>query len=150
TCYEGGTRMSLKNQALRTFIYLAAALMLLAAGAPHGAAAAPAAQGGSRLFPETNQTGSGRFLDGWSPNRDYPTSLYINGFPSTDKPPEINFDDGKVYQTQWFERARFEEHPENTAPYDVLLGRLGAYTAEGRTDTPFKKLASRPTSCGSD
>jgi hypothetical protein len=28
--------------------------------------------------------------------------------------------------TQYFERARFEWHPENAAPYRVLLGRLGA------------------------
>jgi hypothetical protein len=28
--------------------------------------------------------------------------------------------------TQWFERARFEEHPQNAPPYNVLLGRLGA------------------------
>ena len=27
--------------------------------------------------------------------------------------------------TQYFERKRFELHPENAAPYDVLLGRLG-------------------------
>jgi len=33
--------------------------------------------------------------------------------------------DGKQYQVQWFERARFELHPENDAPYDVLLGLLG-------------------------
>jgi hypothetical protein len=33
--------------------------------------------------------------------------------------------DGKQYQVQWFERARFELHPENAAPYDVLLGLLG-------------------------
>lgn len=26
---------------------------------------------------------------------------------------------------QWFERARFEYHPENQAPYDILLGLLG-------------------------
>jgi hypothetical protein len=34
--------------------------------------------------------------------------------------------DGRMYLTQWFERARFEYHPENAAPYDVLLGRLGS------------------------
>jgi hypothetical protein len=26
---------------------------------------------------------------------------------------------------QYFERARFEYHPENQPPYDVLLGLLG-------------------------
>jgi hypothetical protein len=27
---------------------------------------------------------------------------------------------------QYFERNRFEHHPGNPPPYDVLLGRLGA------------------------
>jgi len=26
---------------------------------------------------------------------------------------------------QYFERARFEYHPENAAPYDILLGQFG-------------------------
>jgi peptide/nickel transport system substrate-binding protein len=81
----------------------------------------------------------------WEAQKDFNTSLYINGFPITNKHAEVNFDDGKTYQTQWFERARFEEHPENQKPYDVLLGRLGAYAAEGRTDAPFKAVAKPAT-----
>jgi hypothetical protein len=34
--------------------------------------------------------------------------------------------EGQTVLVQWFERARFEYHPENKAPYDVLLGRLGS------------------------
>ena len=34
--------------------------------------------------------------------------------------------DGKTYMVQYFERAVFELHPENKAPYDVLLSLLGA------------------------
>ena len=26
---------------------------------------------------------------------------------------------------QYFERARFEHHPENQPPYDILLGQFG-------------------------
>jgi len=26
---------------------------------------------------------------------------------------------------QYFERARFEYHPEHVAPYDILLGQFG-------------------------
>ncbi len=33
---------------------------------------------------------------------------------------------GALVLTQWFERARFEYHPDNPAAYRVLLGRLGA------------------------
>jgi hypothetical protein len=32
---------------------------------------------------------------------------------------------GRPYTVQWFERARFEWHPENPDPYKVLLGLLG-------------------------
>jgi hypothetical protein len=33
--------------------------------------------------------------------------------------------DGNEYQVQYFERARFELHPENEPPFNVLLGLLG-------------------------
>ncbi len=33
--------------------------------------------------------------------------------------------DGMDHQVQHFERARFEAHPENAAPYNVLLGQFG-------------------------
>jgi hypothetical protein len=48
--------------------------------------------------------------------------------------------DGTV-QTQVFERARLELHPEQAPPYDVLLGRLGAerLTQTGRDWTMFPK-----------
>ncbi len=33
---------------------------------------------------------------------------------------------GDTVLTQWFERARFEYHPDKPEPYKVLLGRLSA------------------------
>ena len=33
--------------------------------------------------------------------------------------------DGKTYTVQYFERAVFEYHPENSPPHDVLLSLLG-------------------------
>ncbi|NJP04450.1 MAG: hypothetical protein HC837_01855 [Chloroflexaceae bacterium] len=33
--------------------------------------------------------------------------------------------DGQTLQVQWFERARFEQHPELEPPFQVLLGLLG-------------------------
>jgi hypothetical protein len=33
--------------------------------------------------------------------------------------------EGRTYQVQYFERRRMEYHPENAAPYNVLLGLLG-------------------------
>src|SRR5206468_2253535 len=58
---------------------------------------------------------------------------------------ELNRENGQPYLTQWFERNRFELHPENARPYDVLLGRLGddrlrqlgrAWQAEPRESGP--------------
>ena len=52
-------------------------------------------------------------------------SLALFGFPVSEPYDEINPEDGQRYRVQYFERARFELHPENEAPYRVLLGRLG-------------------------
>jgi peptide/nickel transport system substrate-binding protein len=79
-----------------------------------------------------NQDVCGRFLEEWSKKGSEQNNVYVNGLPITARRPEISTEDGKVYETQWFERARFEAHPENRAPYDVLFGRLGAVLAEGR------------------
>jgi len=95
----------------------------------------------SRTFPETGQTVAGRFLRFW----DDSGGLQVFGYPLNEARNEQNRDTGKTYLTQWFERNRFELHPENAAPYDVLLGRLGAdrlaqlgrdWKAEGREPGP--------------
>jgi hypothetical protein len=52
-------------------------------------------------------------------------SIALFGLPLSE-PRQETAADGKPYMTQWFERARFEYHPENPEPYKVLLGRLGA------------------------
>ena len=78
-----------------------------------------------------------RFREYWEQNGGLP----VFGFPIGPARQEVNADTGRSYLTQWFERNRFELHPENAAPYDVLLGRLGAerlgqqgrsWQAEGR------------------
>jgi peptide/nickel transport system substrate-binding protein len=73
-----------------------------------------------------------RFLEEWNKQGSEQSSIYVNGLPITARRPEISMEDGKLYDTQWFERARYELHPENKAPFDVLLGRLGYSIAEGR------------------
>jgi ABC-type transport system substrate-binding protein len=75
---------------------------------------------------------SGRFLDEWSRRGSDTLNVYVNGLPITQRRTEISLEDGKAYETQWFERARYEAHPENPRPHDVLLGRLGAWDTEGR------------------
>ncbi|MFM2031244.1 MAG: hypothetical protein RLZZ297_9 [Chloroflexota bacterium] len=68
-------------------------------------------------------------------------SLALFGLPLSGVQTE-RLSDGKEYQVQWFERARFELHPENAAPYDVLFGLLGNETrdhvpAAAPTDLPI-------------
>jgi peptide/nickel transport system substrate-binding protein len=95
------------------------------------ATAGPAsAQGNSRKI--NNFDVAGRFLEIWSARGNDQANTYVNGLPITARRPEISTEDGKVYETQWFERAKYEAHPENKAPYDVLLGRLGSNFVEGR------------------
>jgi hypothetical protein len=93
----------------------------------------------SYTFPETGFAVSGRIWQAWLGGREYDYSLYINGLPITELRSETSPTDGKIYETQWFERARFELHPENRAPFDVLLGLLGVTAAQGREgEAPFK------------
>src|SRR5439155_5180292 len=66
-----------------------------------------------------------RFLEVWQSQGSEQNNVYVNGLPITDRRSEISLTDGKAYDSQWFERARYEAHPENKAPYDVLLGLLG-------------------------
>lgn len=74
-----------------------------------------------RCFAETGACIEGRFRSYWEENG----GLAVFGFPLFPPRTEVNRDTGAVYLTQWFERNRFEYHPENAAPYDVLLGRVG-------------------------
>src|SRR5687768_7849417 len=107
------------------------ALQVLAGGASSALAQGPArTMNGFEV--------SGRFLEEWSKQGSEQSSVYVNGLPITDRRAEISMADGKTYQTQWFERARYEAHPENPRPYDVLLGRLGVTTVDGRGRTEGK------------
>lgn len=77
----------------------------------------------SRYFPETGHTVEGRFLQYWEQNG----GLAQQGYPITEEMQELSETDGKTYSVQYFERAVFERHPENQAPYDVLLSLLGVF-----------------------
>jgi hypothetical protein len=91
------------------------ALLALALGLlwPAAVGAQPAP---SQYFPETGHTVSGRFLEYWRSNGGLP----VFGYPIGEQISE----GGR--QVQYFERQRFELHPENARPYDVLLGLLGS------------------------
>jgi uncharacterized lipoprotein YbaY/heat shock protein HslJ len=88
----------------------------LLAPAPRGAVA----QTEERCFEETGFCISGRIREYWEQNGGLP----VFGLPLTPQQ-ELIGEDGQPRQAQWFERHRLELHPENAAPYDVLLGRVG-------------------------
>lgn len=81
------------------------------------------AQATSRTFPETGKTVKGRFLSYWNEHG----ALAQQGYPISDEIQEKSDTDGKTYTVQYFERAVFELHPENSAPNDVLLSLLGNF-----------------------
>ncbi len=53
------------------------------------------------------------------------------GRPLTEPFPRA-LEGGNEYEVQYFERARFEYHPEYAPPYDVLLGQFGRRILGGR------------------
>jgi hypothetical protein len=77
---------------------------------------------GERFFPETGHAIRNSFQSYWERNG----GLAVYGYPISDEFTEINPEDGKPYVVQYFERNRFEYHPEHAGtPYEVLLGLLG-------------------------
>ena len=84
-------------------------------------AAPPTSTVDRRCFPATGHCMSGRFRAFWEANG----GLAVFGLPIAPVEPEFNHETGTVQLTQWFERTRFELHPENQPPFDVLLSRLG-------------------------
>ncbi len=89
-----------------------------------------AVEGALVTFPETGFGLDGDFLTYWRANGGLP----VFGYPIT----SASQSDGQV--AQFLERARFELHPSNAAPYNVLLGRLGV-EALARQGRPWESLA---------
>ena len=97
---------------------------------------------GQLYFPETKHTLSGRFLKFWRKRG----GLEIFGYPISQPIEEISPSDGQERITQYFERARFEWHPEDmdgfyrqeeqalglqlTTLHEIELGDLGRQMAQ--------------------
>lgn len=90
------------------------------------------------FFPETGHSLSFGFKYFWTHSGGLP----IFGYPLTEEFTERNRDTGKDYTVQYFERQRFEYHPEyKGTAYETELGRLGAEDAFSRGITatdPFR------------
>ena len=77
---------------------------------------------GQIYFAETAHTLRNAFKRHWQSTG----GLAQYGYPISEEFYEVNPDNGQTYVVQYFERARFEWHPELIGtPYEVLLGLLG-------------------------
>lgn len=89
-----------------------------------GISGAPTAPVGPRdgyvHFDVTGHNVRPQFMAYWNANG----GLAQFGYPLSEEFTEV-LEDGKPYTVQYFERARFEWHPDNDPPYDVLLGQFG-------------------------
>ncbi len=81
-----------------------------------------ASDGGTVYFPETKHTLSGKFLQFWEKRG----GLEIFGYPLSEPFEEISPVDGQLRVAQYFERARFEYHPEQLDGfYQEMANSLG-------------------------
>ena len=81
------------------------------------------AQGAAHTFPQTGHTVSGLFWTYWQAHGGLAQQGYPLSEPFTEKS-DLN---GQTYLVQYFERAVFEQHPENAPPANVLLSQLGTF-----------------------
>lgn len=94
-------------------------------------------------FQATGHTLQGPFYEYWKSHG----GLWLFGYPLSEEYQEVSATDGKVYTVQYFERQRFEYHPEfKGTQNEVLLGLLGTYMVGGRTDGAFARAATLPSS----
>ncbi|CAA9574386.1 MAG: hypothetical protein AVDCRST_MAG18-2369 [uncultured Thermomicrobiales bacterium] len=78
---------------------------------------------GEACFAQTGRCIAGAFRDYW----ERTGGLEQHGYPLSDEFTERSRSDDKDYTVQYFERARFEYHPEFAGtPAAVLLGLIGA------------------------
>jgi hypothetical protein len=103
---------------------------------------------GCQFFAETGQNVCSEILTAWqvegidlnqdgiSGNSDA-ESLALFGLPISGEITErlqVGKDEYQEFTVQYFERARFERHPDNAPPHNVLLGLLGRELRELREE----------------
>lgn len=87
------------------------------------------------FFKETGHWLAYGFKKYWDANG----GLWQFGYPISEEFQEKNAQDGQTYTVQYFERARFEYHPEHAGTeFEVLLGHLG------RDYAVAKKIDQKP------
>jgi len=107
--------------------------------APRPAPGTPAPY--TRYYTETGHYLSGEFRDFYNAT---PNSAYIFGLPISEEFPQ-QFMNGAIFRVQYFERARFEWHPELPEGKRVQLGTLAPTVLQGRTFDQLPIVASTAT-----
>jgi hypothetical protein len=102
----------------------------------------PTNPGGDRTyFPDSGHTLGGAFRGFWEGRGGLPAF----GYPISEELGEVNPQDGQFYVVQYFERARFELHPQNTGtPFEVQLGQLGRQFLNGRPAALAQTAPAQP------
>lgn len=126
----------MKSQVVRMLWWGCATISLLF-GLLHTPATIQAA---TRCFAETGQCIDGQIRIFWEGQG----GISIFGFPIAAA--TTTTVDGRTVVSQLFERQRIEYHANNLAPYDILLGRVGAdtLTTQGRDWRTFPQSGNLP------
>jgi len=90
----------------------------------------------SHFFRETGHNLSNAFLQYWQNNG----GLEVFGYPISEEFAQVNVSDGKTYTVQYFERNRFEWHPERMPPDNIQLGLLGVEYARTSGLDPLARV----------
>jgi hypothetical protein len=91
---------------------------------------------GRLYFPETRQTLGGKFLRFWQKRG----GLRVFGYPISEPFEEISPIDGQMRITQYFERARFEYHPEQLPAFYRQMERANGITLSGLHEVQLSDL----------
>ncbi|MEO5953609.1 MAG: hypothetical protein ABIQ44_14175, partial [Chloroflexia bacterium] len=90
----------------------------------------------SHFFTETGHNLANAFLTYWQKNG----GLAVFGYPISEEFAEVNPTDGNTYSVQYFERNRFEWHPEREQRFNVQLGLLGVEYARYNSLDPLTRV----------
>lgn len=90
----------------------------------------------SHFFRETGHNLSNAFLLYWQKNG----GLEVFGYPISEEFAEVTVSDGKTYTVQYFERNRFEWHPEAKPQDNIQLGLLDVEYARTSGLNPLARV----------
>ncbi len=108
---------------------------------PNAPVAPVAQREGTAFYPETGHNVVADFVAYWAANGGLPQF----GYPLTEEFDQV-LEDGKTYRVQYFERARFERHPENPDPYKLQLGQFGRRVCGAAcTSVPIPSASPAPS-----